>query len=306
VVVVVGGPQYRAGSHRQFTLLARALAAAGIPCLRFDLRGMGDSTGPRRGFEHAEADIRAAIDALCGAQPQVRKVVLWGLCDGATACSFYAPSDPRVAGVALFNPWVRTQAGAAAATLRTYYGARVLERQFWRKLLAGRVDVREAAGGAMHTLWTALQGRDAASGAGAAGTSGDGASVAGTSSGGASTDGANGGSARGGSEDRSGATLALPQRLAQALERYSGALLVVLSGRDTVAEEFRQAARGHAALAAALAPARTTWHEVPDADHTFSSGPLRATAEQLTIGWLHATFGCARFAPPKAGDVFTA
>ncbi|HBZ05431.1 MAG TPA: hydrolase 1, exosortase A system-associated, partial [Massilia sp.] len=29
VLIVVGGPQYRAGSHRQFTLLARDLAAAG-------------------------------------------------------------------------------------------------------------------------------------------------------------------------------------------------------------------------------------------------------------------------------------
>ena len=30
VVVVVGGPQYRVGSHRQFVLLSRALAAAGF------------------------------------------------------------------------------------------------------------------------------------------------------------------------------------------------------------------------------------------------------------------------------------
>jgi dipeptidyl aminopeptidase/acylaminoacyl peptidase len=31
VVVVVGGPQYRVGSHRQFVLLSRELAAAGYP-----------------------------------------------------------------------------------------------------------------------------------------------------------------------------------------------------------------------------------------------------------------------------------
>ena len=31
VVIVVGGPQYRVGSHRQFLLLARRLAASGIP-----------------------------------------------------------------------------------------------------------------------------------------------------------------------------------------------------------------------------------------------------------------------------------
>ena len=41
VVIIVGGPQYRAGSHRQFVSLARALAAAGHAVLRFDYRGMG-------------------------------------------------------------------------------------------------------------------------------------------------------------------------------------------------------------------------------------------------------------------------
>lgn len=45
VVIIVGGPQYRAGSHRQFVLLARALATAGYPVLRFDYSGMGDSDG---------------------------------------------------------------------------------------------------------------------------------------------------------------------------------------------------------------------------------------------------------------------
>ena len=48
VVIVVGGPQVRAGSHRQFVQLARHLAAQGLPTLRFDVRGMGDSSGPQR------------------------------------------------------------------------------------------------------------------------------------------------------------------------------------------------------------------------------------------------------------------
>jgi uncharacterized protein len=145
VLIVVGGPQYRAGSHRQFTLLARALADAGIPAMRFDYRGMGDSEGGMRSFESVDDDIRAAIDQFVALVPGLRQVVLWGLCDGASAAAMYAPRDPRIAGLALLNPWVRTEDGAARATIRHYYGARVLQREFWRKALRGRFDLRAAA-----------------------------------------------------------------------------------------------------------------------------------------------------------------
>ena len=80
VVIIVGGPQYRVGSHRQFVSLARTLAAAGFPALRFDYRGMGDSGGDRRSFEDIEDDIRAAIDTLLASQPGLASVALWGLC----------------------------------------------------------------------------------------------------------------------------------------------------------------------------------------------------------------------------------
>ena len=57
VLVAVGGPQYRAGSHRQFVLLANDLAAQGYAVMRFDYRGMGDSTGEPRTFELAWAAL---------------------------------------------------------------------------------------------------------------------------------------------------------------------------------------------------------------------------------------------------------
>jgi len=59
VIVVVGGPQYRAGAHRQFVQLSRRLAEAGFPALRFDYRGMGDSSGMPRTFEECGPDIAA-------------------------------------------------------------------------------------------------------------------------------------------------------------------------------------------------------------------------------------------------------
>jgi exosortase A-associated hydrolase 1 len=151
VIVVVGGPQYRVGSHRQFVLLARMLAGAGIACLRFDYRGMGDSEGDPVAFDATGPDIEAAVAAIRGRLPDVRTLVLWGLCDGAAACAIAGP-QPGVAGLILVNPWVRTDEGLAESTLKNYYGRRIGRRDFWRKLLAGRIDIVASLRGFLRTL----------------------------------------------------------------------------------------------------------------------------------------------------------
>ncbi len=151
VLLIVGGPQYRVGCHRQFTLLGRALAAGGIPCLRIDYRGMGDATGEARDFEQIDDDIAAALDHWQQQRPALRRFVLWGLCDAASAALMYvqARADARIAGLCLANPWVRTQESLARAQVRHYYWERIRQGSFWRKLLSGRVAlsaVRELLG----------------------------------------------------------------------------------------------------------------------------------------------------------------
>ncbi len=140
VLIIVGGPQYRAGSHRQFTLLSRSLAEAGIPCMRFDYRGMGDSEGKLHIFDEVEKDIRAAVDAFFSHCSQLEKVVLWGLCDAASAAIFYAHRDLRVSGLVLANPWVRTPQGEAKTQLKHYYLSKVTDPHLWRKLISGKFD----------------------------------------------------------------------------------------------------------------------------------------------------------------------
>lgn len=141
VLIVVGGAQYRVGSHRQFVRLARYWATAGHPVLRFDLPGMGDSPGEPVPFEDTAPFIAAALDALQRHGGHTGGCVLWGLCDGASASLLYvqATQDPRVTGLALLNPWVRSEAGLARAHVKHYYRQRLLQRDFWRKLLHGGV-----------------------------------------------------------------------------------------------------------------------------------------------------------------------
>jgi uncharacterized protein len=144
VLIVVGGPQYRVGSHRQFVHLARRLAGAGIPCLRFDVRGMGDADGAFPGFELLAPDLEAALAALLRHAPTVRRVVPWGLCDGASAILLGLVGRAEVAGLVLLNPWVRHAQTQAQVQVRDYYGRRIFDPVFWRKLLGGGVAWRRA------------------------------------------------------------------------------------------------------------------------------------------------------------------
>jgi exosortase A-associated hydrolase 1 len=253
VVIVVGGPQYRVGSHRQFVLLARELASAGFACLRFDYRGMGDSDGPRIPFEQIDDDVRAAIDALCGEVRSIEQVVLWGLCDGAAAAATYAATDRRVAGLALFNPWVRTPSGEAEAVLKHYYARRVLSRAFWRKLVAGKVDL--AASGT--SIWRSLR------------------SAAG----------------QGNATKPSDASALLPERIGAALLRGRVPVLIGLSGNDNVAAEFRLAASRPGPLADLMNRPEVRRVEFPGADHTFSTATWRDQAAAATLAWLRDDLG---------------
>ena len=244
VLFVVGGPQYRAGSHRQFTLTARSLAAQGYAAMRFDYRGMGDSEGEMRSFEEVGDDLRAAIDAFVAAVPGLEEVVLWGLCDAASAATLYAASDARVAGLALLNPWVRTEAGEAKATLRHYYGARLRDPELWKKIASGRFGLRTAVGSLARLLGSA---------------------------------------AAAPAPDAEGA---LPERMAGGLQRFSGPVLVMLSGADLTAQEFSGLCRAAPAWKRLLAEPRVTRKTLARADHTCSQRVWQDQVAQWTCEWM--------------------
>jgi Serine aminopeptidase, S33 len=100
------GIVHRVGPHRLTVNLARRIALAGFPALRFDLSGLGDSR-PRSAatFEQAAVqDIRDAMDHL-EQTTQASRFVLCGLCSGADNSVRAALADPRVAAIALLDPY---------------------------------------------------------------------------------------------------------------------------------------------------------------------------------------------------------
>jgi len=145
VLIVVGGPQYRVGSHRQFVQLSRSLANNGISSMRFDYTGMGDSGGDKKEFDNICDDIKAATDAFLKAQPHIQKVVVWGLCDAASAALIYAHQDERISGLVLLNPWLRSEQAMGKTMVKYYYLQRLLSKSFWKKLLTGKVNVAKSA-----------------------------------------------------------------------------------------------------------------------------------------------------------------
>ena len=255
VVIVVGGPQYRVGSHRQFVHLARALAREGFPAFRFDYRGMGDSEGAARSFEDVSEDVAAAIAAFRGACPGIAKIVLWGLCDAASAALLYVGSarGTPIAGLVLANPWVRGKTTLARTHVKHYYRARLFEARFWARLLRGDVRIVDACRGFAKAVRSALRGSDA---------------VAGVSQ-------------------------SFRERMASGLAAFRGPVLLLLSGRDLTAREFEEHVRADAAWNGLLRGECVERCDLLEADHTFSDPRARVEVETATVRWLARRFVAA-------------
>lgn len=252
ILIVVGGPQYRVGSHRQFVLMARAFAAAGYPVLRFDYRGMGDSSGESRSFEAVDDDICSAIDTFFEGIPALTGVVVFGLCDAASAALIYCLEDKRLLGLILANPWVRTEAGEARALVKHYYGRRLLQRSFWRKVLSGELGARQSAQDLLRSWFLAR--RNPATG----------------------------------DPRRSRHFL---DRMQEGLMGFAGPVMLLVSERDLTAGEFQDLCRSEPAWSVAVSRENVRVAVQLGADHTFSSSVALNTATSTAIEWLAGLSG---------------
>lgn len=151
LTLVAGGPQYRGGVGRQLLRLGRRLAAEGMPVMRFDHRGLGDSEGSFRGFRFLYDDIAAAIAEFKVRAPAVKRLILWGGCDSATAALINAWKLPEVVCVIAGNPFVSTTASVSTVR-RKHYVTRLRQRSFWLKLLRFQYNPFAYASGLFKTL----------------------------------------------------------------------------------------------------------------------------------------------------------
>lgn len=247
VLVIVGGPQYRTGSHRQFALMTRYYAAAGIPAMRFDYRGMGDSEGELRDFESIGEDIQAAVDAFFEHAPGMKEVILWGLCDAATAAIFHAWRDSRISGLVLVNPWARTEDGEAKARLKHYYLSRIVDPGLWRKLIHGKFDFRNSLTDFFDSL-SRIFGRNRQS------------------------------------ESSVREAMTLPERMREGLEKFKGKSLLILSENDLTAREFEDIAKSSTSWRKLLEQIER--RDLAGADHTFSCRSWRDQVSSWTKEWI--------------------
>jgi exosortase A-associated hydrolase 1 len=140
LLIVSGGNEIRIGAHRGMAMLAARVAGAGYPVLRFDRRGIGDSTGANGGFETTAEDIAAAAAAF--RETGVTRILGFGNCDAATALAFFHDAA-GVDALLLANPWAieSTDDLPPPAAIRSHYAQKLRDPKEWLRLLRGGVNI---------------------------------------------------------------------------------------------------------------------------------------------------------------------
>lgn len=251
ITLIAGGPQYRSGVGRGMVSMARALSASGVPVLRFDYRGMGDSEGVFVGFEDIADDLQAAVDTLMAEVPAVEKVVIWGGCDAASGAMIHGWKIPQIHSMVLANPWVYTPK-IEAAVRKQHYLSRLREASFWRKVFRFEYNFGDYARSAIEKIRSLFR-----------------RSLPGTSA--ASV------------EEASGTFV---DRMLAGLQRFEGPVLFLLSGQSIVSKEFDELLATEKGWKQVYAREGNERVDLAEADQTFSTQADRQAANEVIIRWV--------------------
>ena len=157
LLIVSGGNEIRSGAHAGMAALAATVAASGYPVMRYDRRGIGDSSGENAGFESSANDIAAAVQAMRTRAPGLTRLVAFGNCDAASALALYGPAA-GIDALILANMWTletesdegedtEVAATMTAGAIRSRYLAKLKDpRELWR-LASGGVNLAKLVRG---------------------------------------------------------------------------------------------------------------------------------------------------------------
>lgn len=168
VLLLSPGVKMRVGPHGLYRRMTETFLAAGLPVLRFDFFGLGDSEGElpeellRDVYNHIEVGrfVNDALDAMdwmqaeCGTQ----RFIVSGLCGGAVTGLLAGSRDPRVAGLLGLGitPLLASRAARPGdymtsgqlQRMREGYLRKLFKPSAWLRLLTFKSDYR--------VIWKAL------------------------------------------------------------------------------------------------------------------------------------------------------
>jgi pimeloyl-ACP methyl ester carboxylesterase len=168
VVLLSPGIKMRVGPHRLYRRLADMFLGFGLPVLRFDFYGLGDSEGTlteevmRDVYNHIEVGrfVADTLDAMDWMQRHsgTKRFIVSGLCGGAVTGLLAGSRDERVAGLLALGitPLLASKAANPAQymtsgqldRLKRGYLAKLMSPQAWLRLLTLKSDYR--------VIWKAL------------------------------------------------------------------------------------------------------------------------------------------------------
>ncbi len=150
-VLLNSGALRHIGQNRMWVETARRWAARGVPTVRIDLAGIGDSDGDARPLEQDEGlyvpryvvQTHEVLDALA-ARGLPDRFVLAGLCSGAYWSLHAALEDERVRAVFMINPRALFWHWTVGALRDARNLRKALRADTWYKLARGQITSQRA------------------------------------------------------------------------------------------------------------------------------------------------------------------
>jgi hypothetical protein len=144
-VLLNAGFTHKVGPNQLYVTLAKALAMAGMPSLRFDFSGIGDSFPANTEASYDERIMQEIGDALTLLTAELRyeKIILVGFCDSASYSFHAGVSHVDVVGVCAINGSLVSNTLLKSFNFKQriqyrYYRKNLFSPVRWKKVMTGQ------------------------------------------------------------------------------------------------------------------------------------------------------------------------